>query len=225
MCDVSCLQFAREYLTEKEIKGKKVLEVGSRNVNGSVREIVESLGPQSYLGVDIVNDSGVDEICDISNLVEHFGKESFDVVISTELIEHVRDWRSALSNLKNVLKPTGTLLLTTRSKGFGYHGYPLDFWRYEIDDMKKLFSDMSIDVVESDPLSPGVFLKARKSIRFAEMNLVEHKLYSIVTKKRCQDVSDFDILLFRTVKRPSRNLASRILPAKTKARIKKMIRD
>lgn len=212
MCNSACLQFASSHLREGEIKGKKVIEVGSLDVNGSVRGIVENFEPLSYLGVDITNGPGVDEICGINDLVNYFGKESFDVVISTELLEHVRDWRDAVSNLKNILKPKGTFLLTTRSKGFGYHGYPFDFWRYEVDDVKGMFSDLSIEVVERDPLDPGVFIKAHKPIPFFEKDLEAYDLYSIIRRRRCRNIREFDILLFRVGKRPVRRFLSRIMP-------------
>jgi len=173
------------------------------------------LEPLSYLGVDIVDGSGVDEICDVNDLIARYGQESFDVVISTELLEHVRNWRSAVTNLKTILKPNGILLLTTRSRGFGYHGYPFDFWRYEVDDMNVLFSDLSIEVIEKDPRRPGVFVKARKPFAFSERDLITHELFSIVRYRRCRNIREFDILLHR--------FGSWILPTRVKAIINKVI--
>jgi SAM-dependent methyltransferase len=220
MCNSACIEFGRVNLNQAEVMDKKVLEVGSLNVNGSLRELVEKFKPSSYVGVDIVDGPGVDEICNINGLVARFGKERFDLVISTELLEHALNWRLAISNLKNVLTPNGILLITTRSKGFFYHGYPFDYWRYELEDLRKIFSDFSIDVVESDRTSPGVFLKAHKPNIFAENSLDSVKLYSIISNRRCKNIGAFTILLFK-LNRTLRSLLSQILPYSIKQRIKR----
>jgi SAM-dependent methyltransferase len=197
MCNRSCLDFAKSHLTAEDVRGKKIIEVGSRDVNGSVKHEIAHLQPSGYLGIDIEAGPGVDEICDVYELVERYGKESFDLVISTEMIEHVRDWRGAISQLKQILKPDGVLLITTRSKGFPYHDYPSDFWRYEIEDMKAIFSDMEIEALEADATDPGVLVKARKPLSFKENNLENQALYSMITSKRSRDVNFIDMMLFK----------------------------
>ena len=220
MCNAACMKFGQSRLTTDDILNKKVIEVGSRNVNGSLRADIQTLGAASYLGVDVIDGPGVDEMCDIDDLEDRYGAESFDVVISTELLEHVRHWRKAISNLKRILRPGGVLLVTTRSKGFPYHGYPYDFWRYEVDDIKVIFSDMSIDIIETDPLSPGVFLKARKPAQFSENSLDAITLYSIVTARHSQDVTDVDVLT-RRLRHRVRFFLAGLLPAKVMAGIDK----
>ena len=185
MCTSECINFGNNNLTEADIFNKKVIEVGSRNVNGTLRTIIQKYNPKSYVGVDIIAGADVDEICDVNNLSDRFGCESFDVVISTEMLEHVKDWRKAIFNLKDVLKVNGILLLTTRSIGFPQHNYPFDFWRFETDDMKFIFSDMDILALEKENSEPGVFIKARKPTSFKGLNLDSYELYSILTLNRC----------------------------------------
>ncbi len=91
----------------------------------------------------------------MNGLVTHFGSDAFDIVTATELVEHTRDWRNAISNLKRVTKPGGKLIITTRSHGYPFHADPFDFWRYEPADMAKIFDDF-VDVrFERDSDFPG----------------------------------------------------------------------
>ena len=101
------------------------------------------------------------------------------------MLEHVRFWKTAISNMKNVIKPEGYLLITTRSKGFPKHNFPHDFWRYETDDMQWIFRDMDILSIEMDPSQPGIFIFARKPKNFSEAGLDDHVLYNMEEGKRC----------------------------------------
>ena len=191
MCHPSVVAFGARHLDESEIRDKQVLEVGSRVVlepELTLRHHVEALGPSSYVGVDLEPGYGVDEICDATRLRDRFGDESFDTVISTELLEHVRDWRSVVSNMKHVVRPGGVLLLTTRSFGFPYHAWPYDFWRFELDDMRSIFCDFDIVEFEADPQVPGVLLKAVRPETFTEVD-PSVDMYSVIRGKRVQGVS------------------------------------
>jgi SAM-dependent methyltransferase len=161
----SVMQFLRERVTVDEIRGLEVLEVGSQNVNGSPRDALLAHGPKKYVGVDFQQADGVDVAMDVKDLTKYFGLDWFDVVISTEMLEHAEDWRTAISQMKGVLKPSGLLILTARGPGFPYHGYPHDYWRYTVDDFQKIFSDMWISYLSNDTDAgmPGVFMKARKT--------------------------------------------------------------
>jgi len=96
---------------------KKVLEVGSLNVNGSVRCYFKEC---DYLGVDISEGEGVDVIC----RGEDFGggANSFDVVISTEMFEHNAQWIKCWLNMLRVLKEDGLMIFTCASLGRKQHG-------------------------------------------------------------------------------------------------------
>ena len=191
MCHTSVIEFFIDAVDCEEFRGKRVLEVGSKYVNGSVRPLIEKFcKPKEYIGVDIERGKFVDIVLPAEKLVEYFGENSFDVVISTEVLEHVKDWRVVVTNMKLVVKPLGYIYLTTRSYGFPYHSYPYDFWRYEIDDLKKIFSDFEIISLIRDHLEPGVFLKARKPPNFKLKDLQDIQLYSILAGKRVGYIPD-----------------------------------
>jgi SAM-dependent methyltransferase len=218
----ACMDFGVRALTIDDVRGRTVLEVGSRNVNGSLRAHVEGLGPASYLGVDIIAGAGVDEICPVDRLTARFGPDRFDLVFSTEMLEHVRDWRAALLNLKSVTKPGGILLFTTRSRGFGFHGYPFDFWRYEVSDVRTLFGDFEKLALESDLSQPGVFFKGRKPIDWKDRPLDDHKLYSIILGREALNLRAIDLLRFR-VRYQLRVRVAPALPMAMRRAIKKVI--
>lgn len=197
MCNIGCLEFGRAHLSEEDVRGKAVLEVGSRDVNGSLRSIVQRLGPATYIGVDLEPGAGVDEVVRAENLRNRFGDASFDLVIATEVVEHVRDWRRVVRNVKTVLRPNGVLLLTTRSLGFPYHGYPHDYWRYEVADMREIFSDFLIDALVPDLCEPGVFLKARKPGAHSPAALGNISLHSMISGRRVRTVRAADVWAFR----------------------------
>ena len=197
MCHLGCIVFGAANLSEKEVQGKRVIEVGAYDVNGSLRPVIESMKPEEYIGVDIEMGPGVDMIVKGEDLVKTFGKESFDLVIATELLEHTKNWREVISNLKDICKKDGILLITTCAIGFKYHSYPDDFWRYEIKDFKKIFSDFEILKTEKAKNSASVYLKARKPENFRENDLTEHKLYSIVVGRRIKDHQKGDLKRWR----------------------------
>jgi 2-polyprenyl-3-methyl-5-hydroxy-6-metoxy-1,4-benzoquinol methylase len=168
------MAFACSALTEADVRGKTVIEAGALNVNGSVRPHVESLGPASYVATDMRTGPGVDVACAAEDLPAQFTRadagtlyrERFEVVISTEMLEHASDWQAAMTGMIHVLAPGGVLVLTTRSEGFPVHGYPEDHWRYSVEAMGQILKAAGLDVErlepDPDPQSPGVFAKARK---------------------------------------------------------------
>lgn len=211
MCHGSCVIFGAKNLLAEEIKGKKVLEVGACDYANSLRLIVEAYHPAEYVGVDMKKGPGVDVVCNAENLVERFGNDSFDVVISTGTLEHVRDWKKVLSNIKNVCKPGGIILITAPSKGFPYHAYPYDFWRYELEDAKNIFSDFEILVIEDDFQAPGILLKVKKPGKFTEKDLSGYKMYSIIENERTNKVTSSIVKNRRLVRTIIKDLSKRAI--------------
>ena len=156
-------QFFDNYITSDMIKGRKVLEVGSYDVNGSVRPFVESLNPKDYHGIDFIGGPRVDAVVNATDVSAKYGKNSFEVVISTEMLEHAEDWRVCVNNMKDVT--SDLLIITTRGPGFPLHSYPDDWWRYTVEDFARIFADFEILELmkDTDPDSPGVFFIGKKT--------------------------------------------------------------
>lgn len=56
-----------------------------------------------------LREGGVDSVAD------HFGLEAFETVVSTQVLEHLPDWRGGLAHMTEVLKPGGRLYVTCDS--------------------------------------------------------------------------------------------------------------
>lgn len=97
-------------------KKARVLEVGSFNVNGSVREFFEEC---DYTGIDLVEGPCVDVVCSGD---EYKNPIPFDTVISCEMLEHNLKWVETLQNMHRLLRPGGLLIITCATKGRPEHG-------------------------------------------------------------------------------------------------------
>lgn len=94
-----------------------LLEIGSLDVNGSVRRHFPRACP--YVGIDLAPGPGVDVVASGHD----FGRDaSFATVITTECLEHDRGWRTTLANIERVLRPGGALVLTCATTGRHEHG-------------------------------------------------------------------------------------------------------
>jgi SAM-dependent methyltransferase len=162
----SAYEFATTALIAADVEGKRVLEAGAYNYNGTARHAIIALGPARYLGTDGQPGPGVDVVCPAELLAKQFGEGTADIVITTEMLEHAEDWRGAMTGITTVLAPAGLLLLTTRGPGFPYHPHPGDHWRFTVDQMGRIATWCGLEVIrlepDPDPASPGVFLLARK---------------------------------------------------------------
>ena len=94
----------------------RVLELGSRNVNGSVRDL---FGPEvDYCGIDVRPGVGVDVVADAAN----FGKDyDYDLVICCEVLEHSPEGAVICANAHRVLNWGGVLIVTTAYTGRAPH--------------------------------------------------------------------------------------------------------
>lgn len=144
--------------------GARFLELGSRNVNGSARDLLDRATPPGYIGIDLVPGRDVDIQARAAWLP--LPDKSFDIVLSTEMLEHDLTFWFSLEEAWRVLRWGGHLIVTARGFGFPRHDHPDDFYRFSpraLGLIAKLYGFVSVAVYE-DPQFPGVFLHARKRV-------------------------------------------------------------
>lgn len=109
-------------------QGTRVLEVGSRNINGSVRD--EFLDADS-IGIDVEAGPGIDQVC--------FGHEfqaepeSYDVVYSNESVEHAPHAKQTVAHMLSLLLPAGLFFMTCAGEGRKERGTTRSGARYGPD--------------------------------------------------------------------------------------------
>ena len=96
--------------------GSRVLEVGSLNINGSVRQ---HFSGGQYIGLDVSPGPDVDVVCQGQDYDAPDG--SFDVVISCECLEHNPSWRETFENMLRLCRPGGLVVMTCASTGRPEH--------------------------------------------------------------------------------------------------------
>jgi SAM-dependent methyltransferase len=107
----------------------QVLEVGSQDVNGSLRDLC----PQNmtYLGTDFVEGRGVDIVLDDPYHLP-FADGSQDIVVCSSCFEHSQLFWLLFLEILRILKPGGLFYLNAPSNGL-FHRYPVDCWRFYPD--------------------------------------------------------------------------------------------
>lgn len=127
-------EFIASALTAKLYPGAFVVDVGCGE--GPWRSLVRELGAH-YLGLDIAQNStgSVSALCTANALP--LADHAVDVVLCTEVLEHVPDPHRAITELKRVLR-TGGLAIVTTPFLYPLHEEPRDFQRLTTHQLRRL---------------------------------------------------------------------------------------
>lgn len=101
----------------KYFEGSRVLEVGSLDINGSVRSLFTGC---DYTGVDVAQGKGVDLVCEGQML--DFPSGYFDTVISCEAMEHNPYWVETTANMFRLCRKGGVVIISCATHGRREHG-------------------------------------------------------------------------------------------------------
>lgn len=125
----------KKFLEEHDLKGKKVLDVGSLDVNGSLREDFKDC---DYTGVDMREGPNVDFVLNGHELSTQF-QEEFDLVVCFDTLEHDDLFWLTLGEMRKVLKSGGWLIIGAPSINHPIHRHPKDYYRFTEDSFQDVF--------------------------------------------------------------------------------------
>jgi SAM-dependent methyltransferase len=86
-----------------------VLEIGSRDVNGSVRQLLAPDPDIIYVGIDTLPGKGVDLIADGAT---YDTQARFDLILCCEVLEHAANFVDIIKNAYRLLTPNGYFVFT-----------------------------------------------------------------------------------------------------------------
>lgn len=98
-------------------KNKKVLDVGSGDINGNNRFLFDGC---DYDGNDVIEAKNVTIVSKTKDLP--FEDNTFDTIISTECFEHDPEYKESFLKIYSMLKPSGLFCFTCASTGRQEHG-------------------------------------------------------------------------------------------------------
>lgn len=141
---------------------KKILDVGSGT--GDFLYTCNKAG-WNVFGIEpssearkIASEKGIEVLDEIKNLKE----KEFDVITLWHVLEHVENLFEYISLLKQKLKPNGTLIIAVPNyKSFDANYYkefwaaydvPRHLWHFSQQSIKKLFSNISMEVEKTIPM-------------------------------------------------------------------------
>ena len=133
----SAMQTAKDFYAKfsSEFVEPTIVEIGSQNVNGSIREVAP---PSKYVGLDFQEAKGVDIVLQDAYsfpLPDNYA----DIVVTSSCFEHSEMfWLTFLEGVR-ILKPRGLFYINAPSTG-DYHPYPVDCWRFYPDADKALLT-------------------------------------------------------------------------------------
>ena len=128
-------EFVRKY---KFFQHEKVADIGSRDINGTLRPLFAGLA-KTYHGIDISAGPGVDIIVADPYDWREIADDTYDIVVSTQCVEHVEWPWIWCGEVYRVCKPDGLVYICAPNT-MPYHACPKDCWRIWPDGMRSLLS-------------------------------------------------------------------------------------
>lgn len=126
-----------------------------------------------YIGVDFTENSLADLILDMNKDILPFSDYTFDVIILSEVLEHLYNPFNAIKEAVRVLKKNGLIYISTPFL-FYYHGAPYDYYRYTEFFYRKIAEEYNLEVLRIE--KAGTFFSAPLYVINLSLNAMFEKL-------------------------------------------------
>lgn len=142
-----------------EIRGKKhlkILDLGGRDRSKIDRS--KTYGEHDVTVLDIIDSKNVDVVGDAHNLSEYFKPNSFDVIVSSSVFEHLHSPWKVVIEMNKVLKRNGLVFISTH-QSVGIHDQPWDYFRFSEYSWRSLFNEKTgFKILESSMTFPNYII-------------------------------------------------------------------
>ncbi len=143
----------REYaeLAKLTLNGA-ILDIGG-NLNSEYHQLIQ--GKHTITTVNLTPKYGCDLVFDIQEKFP-LNDNTYDNVISLNVLEHVYGFQNAFSEIHRILKNGGTFVLSTPFMHH-IHGCPDDYFRYTDSALEKILTGSGFHEIKITPIGLGVF--------------------------------------------------------------------
>ena len=143
-----------KFVSKNIKKGDKILDAGAGGC-----PYMKYFLKADYESTDIHQPTGKiyktkhDFLCNLDNIPKK--NNSYDVVINTQVLEHVENPEKVIKELYRILKPRGKLFLTA-PQGWRVHGSPYHFFNFTKHGLELLFKKAGFKTINIKPRG-GIF--------------------------------------------------------------------
>lgn len=137
----SSLKNMNAFITDYNIVKKKVVDIGSCDINGTYRPLFED-NENEYIGADIIAGPNVDVLIDSP---EWQAIKNVDVIVSGQTFEHVEDPITLLLQMMEVLKPGGIIGIIAPSCAPPHH-HPAWMGNFSVKRMTAMLKSAGFEI-------------------------------------------------------------------------------
>jgi ubiquinone/menaquinone biosynthesis C-methylase UbiE len=138
-------------------KDQKILDVGCSG--GSLLEFLMSQGFTNIFGIDISDKAiavcktrGLNDVLVSQGEATNFNDNQFDVIIASDILEHIKEDRRALQEWQRILKPGGMLIIFVPAFNFLWSQHDeinFHFRRYTRKSLLKKIAELHFTIKKS----------------------------------------------------------------------------